>query len=199
MTTRAAPWNRGKPCWGWGPIIFAIAAVACGQGKLVGDPLPSPVAPNFTLTDGVSGQTVELASLTGRVVLVTFMFTSCPDSCPLTAETIRAARDRLGDAARDVVFVAVSVDPIGDTPATARRFVDDHQLTGTLRYLIGSRAQLAAVWQAYGIAQVQSSPNVIHTDVIYLVDKRARGRVVLHSDVSAEVLANDLRILTGER
>ena len=182
-------------------VVVAIAAAACAPGKLVGQPLPSPIAPNFALTDGSTGETVQLASLSGRVVLLTFMYTQCVDTCPLTAETIRNAHDKLGDAAKDVDFIAVSVDPVGDTPATTRQFVQEHRLAGTLRYLIGSRDTLARVWQAYGIAQGQApgSPIVAHTDVIYLVDRHVRGRVVLHSDVSADDLANDLRILTSER
>jgi cytochrome oxidase Cu insertion factor (SCO1/SenC/PrrC family) len=93
----------------------------------------------------------------------------------------------------------VSVDPIGDTPSATRSFVQDHRLEGTLRYLIGSKAALSRVWQAYGIAQAVSAPQVLHSDVIYLIDKRARGRILLHSTVAAETLASDLRILVNER
>ena len=180
-------------------FVAILTAAACTPAKLVGDPLPSPIVPNFVLTDGATGETVELASLTGRVVLLTFLFTTCVDTCPLTAETIRSARDKLGDAANDVAFVAISVDPIGDTPAATQRFVQDHRLVGTLRYLVGSRANLARVWQDYGIVQVQGSQSVAHSDVIYLVDRHARARVLLHSTVTAEELATDLRILTSER
>jgi protein SCO1/2 len=144
---------------------------------------------------------IALSSLKGQVVLLTFLYTRCPDACPLTAETIRSARDKLGDAAKDVALVAVSVDPIGDTPAAAKQFVAEHRLTGSLRYLVGSRDALARVWQAYGIAQANTSEakTVLHTDVIYLVDRRQRARVVLHSDVTPDDLASDLLILVGER
>src|SRR5712691_249471 len=96
------------------PIALALITaviVACSPGKLVGDPLPSQLAPDFTLTDGPTGQVVTLSSLRGQVVLLTFLYTRCPDACPLTAETIRSARDKLGGAASSVAFVAVSVDP----------------------------------------------------------------------------------------
>ena len=96
-------------------------------------------------------------------------------------------------------FVAVSVDPNGDTPATTRKFVQDHRVEGTLRYLIGSQSALARVWQAYGIAQAVSTRDVLHSDVIYLIDKNARGRVVLHSTVTPDDLATDLAILLKER
>lgn len=133
-------------------LALVGTVLACAPAKLIGEPIPSVVAPDFTLTDGPTGQVVTLSSLGGQVVLLTFLYTTCPDVCPLTAETIRAASDRLGPKAQNVVFIAVSVDPRGDTPATTRRFVADHGLGTGFRYLIGSQAALARVWQAYGIA-----------------------------------------------
>jgi protein SCO1/2 len=176
-----------------------MTGTGCAPAKLVGDPLPGALAPDFTLIDGPTGETVTLSSFGGRVILLTFLYTSCVDTCPLTAETIRAARDRLGDTANNVALVAVSVDPVGDTPTTTRRFVADHRLDGSLRYLIGPPATLARVWQSYGIAQAVSERDALHSDVIYLIDKRARGRVLLHSTVTPEVLASDLRLLANER
>lgn len=117
----------------------------------------------------------------------------------MTAEWIRNARDKLGDMARGVSFLAVSVDPAGDNPNTTRQFVADHRLEGSLRYLIGPQTALARVWQLYGVAQASSATEVLHGDVIYLIDKAQRGRVLLHSTVGLEVLANDLRILANER
>ena len=180
-------------------LIVSMLVTACSPAKLVGDPLPGVVAPDFTLVDGPTGETVTLSTLRGRVVVLTFLYTTCPDTCPLTAEIMRTARDKAGDAGRNAALIAVSVDPRGDTPSTTRQFVNDHQLTGSLRYLIGPQAALARVWQDYGIAQAVSTPGVLHSDVIYLIDKRARGRILLHSNVSPDDLASDLNILGSER
>jgi protein SCO1/2 len=180
-------------------IVCAVTAIACAPAKLVGDPLPGALAPDFTLVDGPTGETVTLSSLGDRAILLTFLFTSCVDTCPLTAETIRMARDRLGESAKSVALIAVSVDPIGDTPTTTRAFVVAHRLEGSLRYLIGSQAALARVWQAYGIAQAVSTRDVLHSDVIYLIDKKERGRVLLHSTVGPDALAADLTLLVSER
>src|SRR2546428_5521844 len=109
-----------------GAIVLGLAVAlitTCSPAKLVGDPLPGAVAPDFTLTDGPTGETVTLSALRGRVILVTFLYTSCVDTCPLTAETIRSARDRLGNSATDVAFLAVSADPQSGTPETTRRLV----------------------------------------------------------------------------
>jgi protein SCO1/2 len=196
---KSSKFRRVKGMRSWLAIALAALLVACTPTKLVGEPLPGAIAPDFTLTDGPTGQVVSLAALRGNVVLLTFLFTSCLDVCPLTADVIRAARDQMGTSAKDVVFVAVSVDPVGDTPATTRQFVRDHQLESTLRYLIGSQAALSRIWQAYGIAQAVSAKDVLHSDAIYLIDKNEHGRVLLHSDVSPEALATDLGILVRER
>jgi protein SCO1/2 len=183
----------------WILVALVGVAVACSPTKLVGEVLPGAIAPDFTLTDGPTGQVVSLSAQRGNVILLTFLYTSCLDVCPLTAEVIRAARDKMGNSAGDVVFIAVSVDPIGDTPATTRRFVQEHGVESTLRYLIGSQAALALIWQEYGIAQAVSTKDVLHSDVIYLIDKTEHGRVLLHSDVSPDTLAADLGILVRER
>ena len=183
----------------WLFIAVVGISVACSPTKLVGDVLPGAIAPDFTLTDGPTGQVVSLSALRGNVIVLTFLYTSCLDVCPLTAEVFRAARDKMGTSARDVVFIAVSVDPVGDTPATTRRFVQEHGVESTLRYLIGSQAALSRVWQAYGIGQAGATKDVLHTDAIYLLDRTERGRVLLHSDVTPETLAADLGILVRER
>ena len=190
--------KRSAALWLRFVLILTIVG-GCAPAKLVGDALPGAIAPDFTLTDGPTGDVITLSSLRGSVVLLTFLYTHCPDVCPLTAETIRNARDRLGSSAKNVAFLAVSVDPAGDTPNSTRTFVREHRLERELRYLIGSSAALARVWQSYGIAAAVSSGDVLHSDVIYLIDKGQRGRILLHSTIAPEVLAADLGILDNER
>src|SRR3989442_9486902 len=150
-----------------GAIVLGLAVAlitTCSTAKLVGDPLPGALAPDFTLTDGPTAETVTLSALRGRVILVAFLYTSCYDTCPLTAETIRSTRDRLGNSATDVAFLAVSVDPKGDTPETTRRFVHDHRVEGTLRYLLRSHAALARAWHAHRIAQAGGTRDGLHAE-----------------------------------
>src|SRR5207253_10118172 len=157
----------------WLAIALATLTVACTPTKLVGEVLPGAIAPDFTLTDGPTGQVVSLSALRGNVVLLTFLYTSCLDVCPLTAEVIRSARDRVGTSARDVAFIAVRVDPVGDTPSITRRFVAEHGLESTLRYLIGSQAALARVWQEYGRAQAVPTKDGLHRAGSHPLDRTA--------------------------
>jgi protein SCO1/2 len=152
------------------------------------------VAPDFTLTDQ-EGKRVRLGDLRGKIVLLTFLYTQCPDVCPLMAENLNAALRELDPAQRgDVRVLAVSVDPRHDTPATVRGYVKVHRLLPEFRYLIGSERALTKVWEKY---QVQVDPQdldlVDHTAYTLLIDREGRGRVLYPSDFTSDDILQDLR------
>jgi protein SCO1 len=181
-------------------LICALVMSACGEDHLFGTELEKNMAPDFTLTDGVSGKSLSLSSLRKNTVALAFLYTRCPDVCPLTAGQFRAAQRSLGDNASKVEFVAVSVDPEGDTPAAVREFSSLHDLSERWHYLVGARAQLEAVWALYGIGSFASSGAraVDHNDAIYLIDSRGRERAILHSSDPTNWLLDDLRALIRE-
>jgi protein SCO1/2 len=182
-------------------LAGALLMTACGEERLNGTDLGNSSAPDFTLVDGLSGNSVSLSSLRKSTVALAFLYTRCPDVCPLTAAQFRAAQRSLGADASKVEFVAVSVDPDGDTPAAVREFSERHDLREHWRYLIGPRAQLEAVWSRYGVGSFASSGAraVDHNDAIYLIDGRGRERVLIHSSDPANWLLDDLRALVRER
>ena len=180
-------------------IALAIVSSACGPStRLSGTELPVESAPDFTLTDGVTGATVSLSSLRGNAIALAFLYTRCPDVCPLTAAQFRAAQQRLGADASRVRFVAVSVDPDGDTPAAVQAFSLAHDLKDNWHYLIGARAQLQTVWSAYGVGAFDQGMSVAHNDAIYVIDRRGRERELVHSDVALADLVADLRAVLKE-
>lgn len=181
-------------------LTCALVLSACGEDRLFGTELEKKTAPDFTLTDGVTGTSLTLSSLRTSTVVLAFLFTRCPDVCPLTAGQFRAAQRALGADAAKVEFVAVSVDPEGDTPAAVREFSELHDLKDRWHYLIGPRAQLEAVWSLYGIGAFASSGAraVEHNDAIYLIDSRGRERAILHSSDPPNWLVDDLRALIAE-
>lgn len=181
-------------------IIGLLTATACAPEKLAGTDLGAQPSPDFTLTDGRSGSAVSLSGLRGSVVALTFLYTTCPDTCPLTAEHFRAAQERLGADAERVRFVAVSVDPVGDTPAAVRDFSASHRLDRNWHYLIGPANTLKAVWAAYGIRQEAGPSGLVgHTDAIYLIDAKGNARALLHTADGADALTKDIRILLTGR
>ena len=175
--------------------LAALVLGACASTPLAGTELGSTDAPDFTLTDGVSGRAVALSAQRGQVVALTFLYTTCPDVCPLTATRFRATQSELGADASRVTFIAVSVDPDRDTPTAVQQFSNAHGLSANWHYLVGGRAQLAPVWAAYGIGVQAGSASVTHNDAVYLIDARGRERVLLHSADLANDLTNDVRAL----
>jgi protein SCO1 len=181
--------------------IAALVLVSCAAPTLVGTQITPTAAPDFTLTDGISGNAVTLSAQHGKVVVVSFLYTHCPDVCPLTAEQFRMAQQKLSASERDgTIFVAVSVDPQQDTPTAVQAFARDHGLVKNFVFLVGGAAQLQAVWSAYGI-RIETDPatrGVGHSDAIYLLDKKGQARVLTHSDITADALAGDLKVLAAE-
>jgi protein SCO1/2 len=180
--------------------ITLALIVACAPEKLIGTDLGTQAAPEFVLNDGATGARVSLSGLRGNVVVLAFLYTRCPDVCPLTAEQFRAAQQQLGSDGDRVRFVAVSVDPDLDTPASVRDFSASHRLERNWHYLIGPRTVLAPVWAAYGV-RAEPDPSglgVGHTDAIYLIDRRGNARVLLHTDAGSDAIAKDIRILLKE-
>ena len=147
-------------------LVMAAAATlaACGGGSsskatsadLVGGTIsPRISAPAIELRD-YSGKRVTLAESRGKAVLLTFLYTHCPDVCPLIAGNLRVVQNQLKDKAKDVVVLAVSTDPRGDTPRNVAKFLRIHRMTGRMDYLIGSRRSSAR----YGNAGA-SRPNAV--------------------------------------
>ncbi|MDQ2914864.1 MAG: SCO family protein [Chloroflexota bacterium] len=179
--------------------IAAAVLAACAPARLAGTDLGATDAPDFTLVDGVSGRAVTLSGHRGQVVALTFLYTTCPDVCPLTAARFRAAQTELRADASRVTFIAVSIDPDRDTPKAVQDFSAAHGLSANWYYLVGGRAQLSPVWAAYAIGVQAGATTVIHNDAVYLIDARGRERVLLHSEDLAADLVNDLHALLGER
>lgn len=153
---------------------------------------PGARAVDFRLHDQ-HGRLATMGQYRGRDVIVTFMYSTCKDTCPLTAQQIRGALDDLG---HDVPVLAVSVDPAGDTPAHVRTFLVEQQMTRRMRYLTGTSAQLAPIWRAYGIQPESSQAE--HTASTVVVDGAGRQRLgYLTSQLTPEGLAADLRRLGG--
>ena len=93
-------------------------------------------------------------------------------------------------------LLAVSVDPAGDTPASARRFLNERRMTGRARFLLGDERELAPVWKGYGV-QPQSGA-LDHSATVVLVDAQGRQRVGFPYDqLTPEALAHDIRMLVG--
>jgi protein SCO1 len=196
------------------PVLVAAAALGgCGGGG--GTPAPtttaaatprSPFAGQPVLADSKAedfalhdqnGKLIRLSAERGHVVALTFLYTQCRDVCPLIADHLGTAVATLTPAQRnDVRLIAVSVDPENDTPAAVKEFLRAHGLGPSFHYLIGTRAELAPVWQAYNVLSTRRNESVVdHSAPTLLIDRRGRPRVYFESDFTSRAVAHDLRVL----
>ena len=151
---------------------------------------PDARAPDFRLRDQ-DGKPVAMADYRGRTVVMTFVYSTCKDTCPAQVQSIRGALDKLG---HDVPVLAVSVDPRNDTRERARRFLLEQHVTGRVRFVLGSERELSPVWKGYGIAPQRGSLD--HSAYVVVVDGSGRQRIGFpHSELTPEGLASDLRRL----
>lgn len=175
-------------------------------GPFRGDKLPDGIvgrdAPDFRLSDA-RGRPVDTRRLAGRPYLVTFLYTNCPpgDTCPTIAAEIRQALERLGPRADEAAVLAVSVEPKGDTPAAARRWLRRYRLPDNFRFLVGSKQELKPVWDKYYVgAQDPAKEESFHTSNIWFVDAAGRWRSKFSAGppVPPEDIAHDLGVLLDE-
>jgi protein SCO1/2 len=171
----------------------AKAASAAGfQGEVLKPRLP---APETTLRN-YTGQPVSLGSLRGKPLLVTFLYTHCPDVCPLIASNLGVALKELGPKAADRVnIVAISVDPKGDTPGTVAKFLSDRDMNGKMDYLIGDASQLGPVWEAWNVGSEAEATNpefVAHSALVYGVSSSGKLVTIYPANFKPSQIVHDL-------
>jgi protein SCO1/2 len=152
--------------------------------------------PDFTLRDQ-DGKTVTSASLRGTPVVFAFIYSTCRDTCPAQVQTIRGALDDLPAATRDAVrVIGISVDPANDTNKRAQSFLLKQQMTGRMQFLLGSRAQLKPIWDAFAIQPQQKT--LEHSAHTVLADAKGFQRVGFPFDhLTGEGLVHDLERLAS--
>ena len=182
--------------WAVAMIILGAAPMALAQASpnaspilaqaIDGDSAPlNYAAPAFALTDQ-DGRQVSLASLRGKVVLLTFLDPVCTSDCPLIAQEFRQADQVLGAKSRGVELVAIVANPLYHSVAYTRAFDTQERLAGLPNwlYLTGSLAQLQQTWKNYAIA-AEITPGggmILHNDVAYVIDASGRTRTELDLD-----------------
>lgn len=154
-------------------------------------------APAISTLRDQNGRPFSLASLHGRPVVVTFWDSHCTQECPLAGRALAAA-ERAVPRAQRPVLVVVSVNPL-DTRASVRAAIRKWGLAGLAgwHWLMGSHAQLAPVWRAYRIVVIPTKTDIVHTEALYLLDRRGDERsAYLYPYLPARV-ASDMRKLAA--
>ncbi len=179
-----------------------VAGAGSGQGPFRAEAVFSPPTPAPPLQlHNYLGQPVNIASYRGRAVLVTFLYTNCPDVCPLITASLHSTLELLGPAKSSrAQIIAVSVDPRGDTRKAVGAFLARHHMTGRMLYLTGSAHELAAVWKAWGVGSerdAQQPQFVNHSGLVYGISASGRRTTVYAANFIPAELAHDVPLLAA--
>ena len=162
-------------------IALATAVAAAHEWHAEGANQRLPVirpAPDFSLTSQ-DGETITLSSLRGKVLAVTFIFTTCADTCPVLTALMAHVKEELGaDFGTRIGFVSISVNPGRDTPEVLKNYAEAFtvDLAGWA-FLTGSPEAIGDVARAYGVAVFKTAEGVDHTFLTSLVDLQGMLRV----------------------
>ncbi len=188
-------------------VLVVIVVIAAGwliggalrpyafHGTLVQSPQP---AMNFTLTSH-TGQPVSLSDYKDKVVLLYFGYTTCPDVCPTTLAELHKAVQQLGNRAKDVQVMMITVDPERDTLPVLAEYMPhfDPSFIG----LTGETDQIAEVATSYGVAYERSAePSALgylvnHTATVAALDRQGYVRVIFPFNTPASDIAADVEYL----
>jgi protein SCO1 len=184
-------------------LVVAGGPLACSRTpSFQGDALDTPRATrDFSLVDQ-AGQAVRLSDLRGRVVVLTFLYTSCPDLCPLVTQKLHEVSEQLGSRRGEVALVAVTVDPARDTLPRLAEYSRRWQMQDRWHFVTGTERDLAPVWSYYWVGEVSHGPTgkdggyeVNHASPVHLIDRAGRVRVVYNPDFRPVQLVHDIGVL----
>jgi len=157
---------------------------------------PRLPAPSFDGLRNYLGERVDLAEYRGKAVFVTFLYTHCPDVCPLMTAELHNALARMTPAERkQEQIIAVSVDPRRDTRNAVAEFVSAHGMTGKMKYLIGNAHELSRVWEAWNVGSEKDSVNpefVAHSALIYGVSASGKLTTIYPANFKPQQIVDDL-------
>lgn len=168
------------------------------QGSLIE---PSSPAKDFLLHDQ-NGQPFRLSDQRGKVVLLFFGYTFCPDVCPTTLVAFQKIHEALGAQSEEVAFVFVTVDPNRDTPAQLKSHLA--LFSPDFIGLTDEQAPLSAVWADYFIQpEIRPGANtagylVEHTTRVYVIDRAGHLRLTFPFGQTAEAMLQDVQRLLEE-
>ncbi len=184
-----------------GLAVTLVLVIATGAWLVMAKPSlhgavinPAIQAADIRLQD-YNNQSFDLNSQRGKVVLLYFGYTNCPDECPLTMAHLKLAMDQLGANAKDVSVVMITSDPKRDTPQVLRSWLT--KFSPDFIGLTGTSDALATVYRNYGVTVEDSGAT--HSYFIYVIDPKGNWRETFLPDSQPADIAADARMLLAER
>jgi len=182
-------------------LLVLVTVQAANSAELKSGVFDPPrAAPDFTL-HGSQGSDITLSQQQGKLVVLGFGFSHCPDICPMTLAKLAQVHHNLGTLASEVQVVYVTVDPERDSVDRLKQYMKHfHQ---SFIGATGSAEALAEVRKAYGIIAAKQMHNdgsyeVHHSSYLYLIDRKGLLRALVPFGKSADDITHDIRILLEE-
>lgn len=155
---------------------------------------PAAAAAPISLTDS-NGNLFQLANQRGKIVLVFFGYTNCPDECPITMAKLKQALQELGDSqAENIEVVLVTTDPVRDSVERLHEYVT--KFNPAFLGVTGTVDELQPVWDSYGV--VVEDGGETHSELVYVIDATGKLRLTFSSDLQSQDIAHDLQALLSE-
>jgi protein SCO1/2 len=184
----------------WGVALIAVLALIIGMlyfttkpsfhGAVIDPPIP---AAEIKLMDS-NGKLFTLSDLRGKVVILYFGYTNCPDECPLTMAHLKLAMDILGNKSKNVQVVMISTDPARDTANAMKTFLG--KFNQDFIGLVGTSDELVKVWKDYGVTVENAGET--HSYYIYIIDRAGNFRETFLPDSLPADIAADTNLLLSE-
>jgi len=178
--------------------LSMLALVSCHQAR----PPVLPIGGDFTLTDH-NGHPFHISSLHGSAVMIFFGYTSCPIACPTTLSKLSVVYRKLGNEARHVKTLFVSVDPEHDTPPVLKADLDNFHID--VLGLTGTKAQIDRVLSLYeGSYKIVPTPDstvkygIAHDTTLYAIDGAGRTRIQFTYDATVDEILRGLRSILAD-
>lgn len=186
-------------------FIFTIFFFSCGDNFEVIEELKNS---DYQLLDSDSNNVIFPKYLEGKITIAGYIFTNCPDICPLTTNNMRLIQEQLNsDNLNDVQFVSISFDPETDKPSVLKKFAEIRDLNLTnWKFLTGSKSTIDNLMSKVGVLAIVGDSTVfdngetiyyyIHTDRIQLIDEEGRIRKnYLGSAINIDEIVEDVKSL----
>jgi protein SCO1/2 len=183
--------------------LLTLLLVACSDSAdFVGSDITSGnIGQGWSLTDH-NGQARQVDSFPGKVSVVFFGFTQCPDVCPAALAEISTALQMVGEQAKDVQVLMITVDPERDTPPLLNQYLGafDQGLPTSFLGLTGTPEQIRQAASAFRAYYAKSptpdgSYTMDHSASFYLFDGQGKARVLLSNQAGPEAIAHDIKAL----
>jgi protein SCO1/2 len=153
---------------------------------------------DFALRDQ-SGKPFSFQRLRGKLVVLTFAYTTCPDLCPLLTSSLqRVQRGLRADERNSVYLITITVDPEIDSPQVLKSYAERYRIDfSNWSFLTGEEEELSPVWQAFGVKVHRKARGLVdHTTLTALVDEKGVMRFAYHgTSPDPKVVLEDLRAL----